>query len=101
NLAWYGDSFAQPQHLQIARVRALESGRPMLRSTNTGMTALVLPDGSVPAVLPAFSRGVLEVAVPAYRGSTPYARWGDTFALVAACVALAVLIAVRGRRIAD
>ena len=47
NLAWYGDSLAQPQHLQIARLRALETGRPMLRATNTGMTALLMPDGRV------------------------------------------------------
>ena len=86
NLAWYGDSLAQPQHLQIARARAMETGRPMLRSTNTGMTALVLPDGSVPAALPAFTRGVLEVDVSAYKGLTPYARWGDMFALVVALI---------------
>jgi len=90
NLAWYGDSFAQPQHLQIARARAMETGRPMLRSTNTGMTALVLPDGSVPAVLPAFTRGVLEVEVSAYKGLTPYARWGDMLALVFAVIGVAV-----------
>ncbi|MDR0564095.1 MAG: apolipoprotein N-acyltransferase [Azoarcus sp.] len=84
NLAWYGDSFAQPQHLQIARARAMETGRPMLRSTNTGMTALVLPDGSVPSVQPAFTRGVLEVTVSAYRGLTPYAWWGDVAVMVLA-----------------
>lgn len=77
NLAWYGDSLAQPQHLQVARVRALETGRPMLRSTNTGMTALVQPDGRVEAVLPAFEQGVLEVEVVGYAGTTPYARWGN------------------------
>jgi apolipoprotein N-acyltransferase len=91
NLAWYGDSFAQPQHLQIARVRALESGRPMLRATNTGMTALVLPDGSVPAVLPPFTRGVLEVSVRAHQGMTPYARWGNLPVLLAALVMVAGL----------
>ena len=77
NLAWYGDSIAQPQHLQIARVRALETGRPMLRSTNTGMTAVIQPDGSVEAVLPAFEQGVLEASVRGYAGMTPYARWGN------------------------
>lgn len=81
NLAWYGDSLAQPQHLQIARVRALETGRPMLRSTNTGMTAVVLPDGSVAAALPGFERGVLRATVQGYAGQTPYARWGDRVAL--------------------
>ncbi|MDR2209597.1 MAG: apolipoprotein N-acyltransferase [Azoarcus sp.] len=97
NLAWYGDSFAQPQHLQIARARAMETGRPMLRSTNTGMTALVLPDGSVPAVQPAFTRGVLEVEVSAFKGLTPYARWGDVPALILALVAVVVAVRV-GRR---
>jgi apolipoprotein N-acyltransferase len=81
NLAWYGRSLAQPQHLQIARARALETGRPMLRSTNTGMTALVMPDGSVTGVLPQFERGALEVEVRGYRGLTPYARAGDLLAL--------------------
>jgi apolipoprotein N-acyltransferase len=96
NLAWYGDSFAQPQHLQIARARAMESGRPMLRSTNTGMTALALPDGSVPAVLPAFTRGVLETRVHAYQGSTPYVRWGNAPALAGAFIILAVLGLMHG-----
>ncbi|MDR2880487.1 MAG: apolipoprotein N-acyltransferase [Azoarcus sp.] len=97
NLAWYGVSLAQPQHLQIARARAMETGRPMLRSTNTGMTALVLPDGSVPAALPAFERGVLEVEVPAYKGLTPYARWGDVPALIVALSGIAVAVGM-GRR---
>ena len=76
NLAWYGDSLAQPQHLQIARLRALETGRPMLRATNTGMTAVVAPDGEVAAVLPAFKAGALHAEVRGYQGLTPYARWG-------------------------
>lgn len=89
NLAWYGHSLAQPQHLQIARVRAIETGRPMLRSTNTGMTALVMPDGRVDAVLPQFVRGVLALEVRGHEGMTPYARWGDLPALVLALAALA------------
>ncbi|MDB5800009.1 MAG: lnt [Rhodocyclales bacterium] len=77
NLAWYGDYHAQPQHLQISRMRALEAGRPMLRSTNSGMTALVMPDGSVAQVLPAFTTGALTALVRGYSGMTPYARWGN------------------------
>ncbi|WP_332671120.1 apolipoprotein N-acyltransferase [Aromatoleum sp.] len=88
NLAWYGDSFAQPQHLQIARMRALETGRPMLRSTNTGMTAVVNPDGSVAAALPAFTRGALRLEVRGYAGLTPYARWGDRAAMLIALLAV-------------
>lgn len=99
NLAWYGDSWAQPQHLQIARARALETGRPMLRATNTGMTAVVMPDGEVAAVLPPFEQGVLNAEVRGYQGLTPYARWGDRPALALALLAVAVA-AVRGRRAA-
>lgn len=77
NLAWYGDSFAQPQHLQIARVRALETGRTMLRATNTGMTAVVTPDGRVASVLPAFQTGALVTEVRGHAGLTPYARFGN------------------------
>jgi apolipoprotein N-acyltransferase len=96
NLAWYGDSLAQPQHLQIARVRALETGRPMLRSTNTGMTAVIRPDGSVQAVLPAFTQGALHAEVHGYQGLTPYARWGDWLAVLLAGAAL--LLALRRGR---
>lgn len=97
NLAWYGHSFAQPQHLQIARVRALETGRPMLRATNTGMTAVVQPDGSVSAVLPQFERGVLRAEVTAFAGMTPYARWGDWVAIALAVLGLVVVQRVRRR----
>ncbi|MDX5364643.1 MAG: apolipoprotein N-acyltransferase [Pseudazoarcus pumilus] len=98
NLAWYGHSFAQPQHLQIARVRALETGRPMLRATNTGMTAVVQPDGTVTHALPQFERGVLRAEVRGHVGLTPYARWGDwlTFALAALGLALALRVRRRG-----
>lgn len=100
NLAWYGDSLAQPQHLQIARMRALETGRPMLRSTNTGMTAVVLPDGSVAGVLAAFTRGALHSAVTGYEGLTPYARWGDGAAMLLASVAVVFGVSRRARRAA-
>ena len=77
NTAWFGDSLAQPQHLQISRMRALETGRPMLRATNTGMTAIIGPDGRVQSVLPPFTLGVLEGEVNAYEGMTPYDRFGN------------------------
>ncbi|WP_018604751.1 apolipoprotein N-acyltransferase [Uliginosibacterium gangwonense] len=77
NLAWYGDSHAQPQHLQMARMRAMETGRPMLRATNTGMTAVVAPDGTVTSVLPAFTAGALQQNVTGYTGLTPYVRWAN------------------------
>lgn len=77
NTAWFGDSLAQPQHLQIAQIRALENGRPMLRATNTGMTAVIGPQGERQAVLAAFSRNALVASVQGMHGKTPYQRWLD------------------------
>ncbi|MDP2811455.1 MAG: apolipoprotein N-acyltransferase [Rhodocyclaceae bacterium] len=98
NTAWFGDSLAQPQHLQISQMRALETGRPMLRATNTGMTAMVSPDGTVTAALPPFVADVLTVEVRGHAGMTPYARWGNGLALLLAiCACLpALLRALRG-----
>ena len=77
NVAWFGDSLAPAQHLQIARIRALETGRMMLRATNTGMTAIVGADGVIQASLPPFTTGVLTGEIRAHGGLTPYGRWGD------------------------
>ena len=100
NTAWFGDSLAQPQHLQIARLRALETGRVMLRATNTGMTAMILPNGQVAAMLTPFSAGALTVSAQGYQGLTPYARWGNLFALLLAVIAIiACLPAWRARRL--
>ncbi|MFT3962879.1 apolipoprotein N-acyltransferase [Propionivibrio sp.] len=89
NVAWFGDSLAPAQHLQIARMRALETGRTMLRATNTGMTAIIGPDGVVQAALPPFTRAALTGDVQAYAGSTPFVRWGNVPAVIAACLLLA------------
>lgn len=88
NVAWFGDSLAPAQHLQIAQMRALETGRMMLRATNTGMTAIVGADGRVQAVLPPFTRDALTGEVQGYTGTTPYVRWGDVPALLLALLLL-------------
>ena len=90
NTAWFGRSLAQPQHLQIARLRAVETGRPMLRATNTGMTAVIAADGSLQAVLPPFTQGVLKTEVRGYQGMTPYARVGNLGFLLLAGLCLLV-----------
>ncbi|MCB1760085.1 MAG: apolipoprotein N-acyltransferase [Gammaproteobacteria bacterium] len=77
NDAWFGDSLALPQHLQIARMRALESGRYLLRSTNTGISAIIAPNGSIAARSPAFERHLLRGEITPLQGVTPYARWGN------------------------
>ena len=81
NNAWYGDSLAPHQHLQISRMRALETGRPLLRATTTGVTALVGPDGKVTARAPQFESTVLEGEVQPMTGRTPFIGWGNTPAL--------------------
>ena len=77
NLAWFGDSFAPWQHAQMSQMRALESGRMMLRATNTGLTAIIDPQGRLLAYLPPFTRGSLGGSIQGYAGSTPYVRWGN------------------------
>ncbi|MGO4332789.1 apolipoprotein N-acyltransferase [Cupriavidus sp. 2TAF22] len=95
NLAWFGDTVALDQHLQISRMRALETRRPMLRATNTGMTAVVRPDGTVSERLPTFTVGTLAATVQGTQGLTPFVRWGNVPAL--ACCLL-VLVAAAWRR---
>ena len=93
NVAWFGDSLAPAQHLQIARARALETGRMHLTATNTGITAVVGRDGGVLAQLAPFSQGRLDAVVQGFAGATPYVRFGDWPAL-AGCVALLLLVAL-------
>ena len=77
NVAWFGHSIAPQQHLQISQARALETGRYMLRATNTGMTAIVSPRGIVERYAPEFTRAVVTHTVQGFAGATPYVRWGN------------------------
>ncbi len=77
NLAWFGDSFAPWQHAQMSQMRALETGRMMLRSTNTGVTAIIDAKGRMLASLAPFTTGSLSGEIQGYAGSTPYVRWGN------------------------
>ena len=77
NDAWFGRSFAAEQHLQFSQMRALETGRWMVRSTNTGVTAAIGPDGRVVSRLPQFTEGTLTQRVEPRQGMTPYARFGN------------------------
>ena len=104
NVAWFGDSLAPAQHLRISRTRAVETGRYMLRATNTGVTAIVAPDGVVVGRLPSFTEGVLEGRVRGRTGATPYAEAGNA-PVVLVCLIILAAAAVRartkGRRDAD
>jgi apolipoprotein N-acyltransferase len=97
NIAWFGDSIALPQHLQISQLRALETGRPMLRATNTGVTAVIDPKGEVAAQMRPFERGVLTASVQGYKGLTPYSVYGNAPVIALAFIALGAAW-VLGRR---
>lgn len=98
NLGWFGDSWALRQHLQISRMRAIETARPMIRATNTGMTAAIDPDGTVRAALEPMRLGVLDVEVQGTQGQTPYVRYGNMPALAWSLLWLLLGLALRKRK---
>ena len=83
NDAWYGRTSAPYQHLAMARFRAVENGRYLVRAANTGITAVVDPRGRLVAATALFDRTVLVSDVPLVQGTTFYARHGDVFAWAA------------------
>lgn len=88
NDAWFGDSYAPDQHLQIARVRAAEFARPLLRATNTGVSAIVDYHGKLAEVAPQFQVYVLTGTVQGRQGATPYARFENYPVLLMLVLAL-------------
>lgn len=77
NDGWYGHSFAADQHNQMSQFRAMETGRMMLRATNTGVTSVIGIGGKVLQRLPQHQVGILQAEVQGFQGSTPYVRWGN------------------------
>lgn len=97
NDAWYGHSIAAEQHNQIAAMRAVELGRPMLRATNTGITSAIGHDGREIARLPWFETAILEITVAGREGTTPYVRFGDSVVLLLAVAMLAAALSLDWR----
>ena len=77
NDAWYGHSNAADQHMQFSQMRALETGRTILRATNTGTTTIISPQGMILALLPQFETAILNGSAQGYVGATPFVRWGN------------------------
>ncbi len=102
NIAWFGDTLAVDQHLNISRMRAMELGRPMLRATNTGATAIIDHTGRVTDQLPRFTRGSLTGTYEGRQGLTPFAWWASTWGLGplwGLCLAVLVWAAWRRRAV--
>lgn len=95
NDAWYGQSFAADQHMQFSQVRAIETGRMVLRSTNTGATAIIDKNGQVLQHAPHDEAVILTGEAQSYQGKTPYVFWGNWAFLV---LSAAGLIWIRVRR---
>ncbi|TVQ85829.1 MAG: apolipoprotein N-acyltransferase, partial [Chromatiaceae bacterium] len=98
NDAWFGDSLAPHQHLEFARMRALENGRDLVRSTNTGISAIIDHRGRVRGQIPSFARGTLTVAIQPRVGTTPFSRLGSGVSVGLALSMLLAALLVRWRR---
>jgi len=97
NDAWFGDSFAPHQHLQIARTRSLETGRYMVRAANTGISAIIDPKGRIKAQTSQFVDEVVKADILPMEGSTPFMRWGN-WAIISSLSVLLLLIFVTKRK---
>jgi apolipoprotein N-acyltransferase len=95
NDGWFGISTGPYQHLQQARLRAIEQGLPLVRAANTGISAVIDPLGRIVAHLPLGVEGVLDATLPAPIAPTVYARVGDMPAAIV--VAAAFLFVIRSR----
>lgn len=97
NDSWFGRSIGPLQHLQMARMRAIESGRWMIRSTNNGVTALIDHRGQITKRIPQFEQAVLNGAVQPRTGLSPYLRWRNWPLGLVALACLVACAAVRSR----
>jgi apolipoprotein N-acyltransferase len=77
NNAWFGESIASEQHFQMSRMRALETGRFLLRTSNTGITAIVKPDGTIQEQLDPYEFSILQGSFQPMQGLTPYIKFGN------------------------
>lgn len=96
NDTWFGHSLGPDQHFQMARMRAVEAGLPLIRVTNNGITGFIDHHGTAILVAPRDMSGVLKSKVEGYMGSTPLTRIGHTFILL--CIGLILLVACLFRR---
>jgi apolipoprotein N-acyltransferase len=97
NNGWYGDSFAPPQHLQMSRMRAVETARPLLRATTNGISAIVDYRGRIVSRSAQFKTVVLTGVVQPRQGATLYVRVGNSL-VIGLVIGLVLLLWWRGRQ---
>jgi apolipoprotein N-acyltransferase len=98
NDAWFGNSLAPHQHLEMARLRAMETGRPMLRATNTGISAIIDYDGAILASSAQFEAAVVTGSIAPRQGATPYVRLGNAPVIILCSIFLLLAWLVRRPR---
>ncbi len=96
NDAWFGDSFAPHQHLEMARMRALETGRYLVRATNTGVSAIIDQKGIIVKQIPQFKETTLSASIKSFSGATPYVRLGN-LPVIILCFLVITVCAIRAR----
>lgn len=89
--AWFGNSLAPWQHLQIAQTQAVVNGKPVMFATNNGITAFINPNGRIVSSLPQNTRAILTHTVQPFSGTTPWNRWGDGPLLLFVLISLIIL----------
>ncbi len=100
NDGWFGDSLAPHQHLEITRSRAVETGRYLLRATNTGISAVITPNGSIVDRSVQFQEDVVRADIQPYSGLTPFSRWGN-WGIITVLLGILLAICVRQWRLAE
>lgn len=98
NDTWFGHSIGPKQHLQMARMRALEGGRWMARATNNGITVIIDNKGKIIKEIPSFKEGVLQGEVTLVTGKTPYQWWTSYFVLALSLVSLLLALFIKRYR---
>ena len=93
NDTWFGKSIGPKQHFQIARMRAIENRKPLIRATNDGISALITADGKVSATIPSYRRDILEGTLEPRDGITPFGQYGSNPILLISffCIFMALL----------
>ena len=98
NDAWFGDSLAPHQHLEMARMRAQETGRYLLRATNTGITAIIDNKGKILSRSPQFNESTLSANANLYAGQTPYSHFGNYPVILFCFISIISLLGFRKRK---